>query len=360
MKKSYVITFLLLLLAYAGCDSDSEVSPTVPPVEEPSLESLVIANCKAVQAAAEAWGAEYPESVTEADSRTHLTMIDLLPEGVKLVNPYTGLRTAPRDGFAVYPGETCYQPYYGAYTEWAIGYRITGYGLDGPVVSLSNYPDDVFYFEDIVIENCFAVRDAAEAFAAENNGVYPANLADNSAAGQTVIDLLPGGNFLQNPFTRCETEPVDGGAANCGETGYVAVDPNGDGIWDGYLIDGVGAHAGIVIITLYPWSPEDETVVLNCVRLEDAVERFAGENSGFFPGDVDVDTTLAGHTVMDLLPRPLVNNPYTGQPTVPQNELASSRGDIGYEPVYLGPDVVGYVINGWGAREECKRLQRNP
>jgi len=105
--------------------------------------------------------------------------------------------------------------------------------------------------EASVKSNCHTVQLAAEDFSVQNNGVYA---TDNTTAlpnGGTIQTLLPQGNLLENPFTKAATEPSWGAAAAAaGGTGYVAVDPDGDGIMDGYSIDGVGKDGATVIITL--------------------------------------------------------------------------------------------------------------
>lgn len=97
--------------------------------------------------------------------------------------------------------------------------------------------------------NCHTVQLAAEDFSVQNNGVYAAlTTTALPTTGDTMIDMLPGAAALENPFTRGATEPIDGAAATSGQTGYVAVDPDGDGVMDGYSITGYGK--GAVVITL--------------------------------------------------------------------------------------------------------------
>ena len=103
--------------------------------------------------------------------------------------------------------------------------------------------------EASVKANCRTVQLAAEDFAVQNDGVYAASLADALPGGATLIDLLPGGVPLQNPFTRVASEPIDGAAATVGETGYVAVDVDGDGVFDGYAITGFGYEDMVLTLT---------------------------------------------------------------------------------------------------------------
>ena len=99
--------------------------------------------------------------------------------------------------------------------------------------------------------NCHTVQLAAEDFSVQNNGVYATDNATVLPSGQTIQQLLPQAGLLENPFTKAATEPRwAAGAAGAGQTGYIAVDPDGDGIMDGYLIDGMGKDGATVIITL--------------------------------------------------------------------------------------------------------------
>ena len=102
--------------------------------------------------------------------------------------------------------------------------------------------------EAAVKSNCHTVQLAAEDFAVQNDGVYAADVdSDTTPGGDTIVDMLPGGTRLENPFTKAATEPVNAAAANPGETGYVPVAQNGVNV--GYSITGAG-KTGNVIITL--------------------------------------------------------------------------------------------------------------
>ena len=105
--------------------------------------------------------------------------------------------------------------------------------------------------EASVKSNCHTVQLAAEDFSVQNNGVYATNNADVLPNGDTIQMLLPQAGLLENPFTKAATEPQWGAAAaGAGQTGYLAVDPDGDGVNDGYQVTGVGKVAGTTIITL--------------------------------------------------------------------------------------------------------------
>lgn len=103
--------------------------------------------------------------------------------------------------------------------------------------------------EAAVKSNCHTVQLAAEDFAVQNDGVYASDVDnDTTPAGQTIVAMLPGGALLENPFTKAATEPVNGAAANPGETGYDPIVQ--DNVNVGYTITGVGKQAGTTIITL--------------------------------------------------------------------------------------------------------------
>ncbi|MEE9269040.1 MAG: hypothetical protein V3V49_02160, partial [Candidatus Krumholzibacteria bacterium] len=68
--------------------------------------------------------------------------------------------------------------------------------------------------------------------------------------GNTLVDFLPGGGLLENPFTQLGTEPSNGSAQNPGATGYSAA---GDSFSIfGYYITGFGTRYLIVMIAKYP------------------------------------------------------------------------------------------------------------
>ena len=92
---------------------------------------------------------------------------------------------------------------------------------------------------------------AAEDFSVQNDGVYAATVGGDALPnGDFMTDLLPAGALLTNPFSRVLDSPVDGAAALAGQVGYQPQDPDGDGTWDGYIIDALGKDGVTVVITL--------------------------------------------------------------------------------------------------------------
>jgi prepilin-type N-terminal cleavage/methylation domain-containing protein len=99
--------------------------------------------------------------------------------------------------------------------------------------------------------NAHTTQLAAEDFSVQNDGVYAADVAADVTPGNlTLTDLLPAGAQLTNPFSRVQDSPIDGAADAAGRVGYQPQDPDGDGTWDGYIIDAVGKDGATVIITL--------------------------------------------------------------------------------------------------------------
>jgi hypothetical protein len=86
-----------------------------------NFDSLVIENCHIVAAAADAYAAEhgtYPDNTSQLES--------LLPDGDRLVNPYTTGISEPGDGTASSKGQTGYLPIPDGLVN--VGYSITGFG----------------------------------------------------------------------------------------------------------------------------------------------------------------------------------------------------------------------------------------
>ena len=255
MKEMLIVLLLSSLMLIYGCSDDSSPVDQEPSPEE--LEAIVIQNSLRVIQAAEAFAAEndgsYPQSVSSDTTLTGNTLIDFLPDGILLINPYTKDRTEPRDmtleedevceiiDYGLNRGETGYVPY-GGFSDHPVCYLVCGHGADSLIIEVSNV-DEV---EDIVISNCLIVMAAVEEFASQNRGVYPDDInRDTTPAGDTVIDFLPEHVLLINPFTTLPTEPQNGWVNTPGETGYVA--NYAIGVTNGYIVMGVGRCAGLRI-----------------------------------------------------------------------------------------------------------------
>jgi hypothetical protein len=232
---------MALVLLVAACD-DSRTPAGTPQFDPRTKDDFVLVNAQTVAEALARYSAdhagEYPRKVSGS-------FVDYLPDSNLVVNPFTGERSEPRDWRCqdeFGSGQIIYrpQPYvHGSYPYPYLGYVLHGYGRDGEIVELTAGADSLFGRSEKVIANCYTVRDAVEQFALDNGGVYPDDLADTDQSGNTVIDLLPEGRNLLNPYHLCYCEPQDGAADEAGETGYIVVtDWWGNNV--GYVISGWG------------------------------------------------------------------------------------------------------------------------
>jgi hypothetical protein len=258
LKKSLIsLTLLPLGIAFGCSDGGSIHNVTVEkPTQTP--EKQLIENCylirRAVWTFADENNGEYPGGLDDT-SLAGNTLIDLLPGGERLINPFTGRRTVPE--WFDKPGQTSYRPYPGwPWPDTRTGYVITGFGESAEIMSLSeNYPDSLLALERLVLANCYTLREAVEAWAAVTDYLYyPSDVnIDKTPTGKNVIDFLPAGWLLENPYTHLRTEPRNGAAANPGETGY---SPLSDGSsYIGYIITGWGKDWSTVLLVKDPRIP---------------------------------------------------------------------------------------------------------
>lgn len=234
---------------------------------EPREETVVRLNCLHLRAAVEEFavrnGGEYPANADTDRTPCGNTAIDLLPRGHLCRNPYNGEETVPVNRTPVTPGEIGYTAINEFYTYRGIlvrgrrvGYVISGHGVEEIVCVLNNR--DYSSKNALVIQNCLTIERAARTFALNNAGSYPRNVGcDIDAAGNTLIDYLPNGCRLRNPYTGIKTEPIDCVAANPGESGFVTRYCGGLMGYCGYCITGTGTN-GNVICTLAEGPPETD------------------------------------------------------------------------------------------------------
>jgi hypothetical protein len=354
MRRVPIIFFALLVVS--SCDN-VEFSGTKPP-PAPTTDDLVIADCYVLRDALEAFAAEndgvYPSRADE-QSVAGNQFTTFLPGG-GFANRYSGLPVDSRTLFQQpqWPGEIGVITFWTQTAEYDFdpprGYRITGRGRYGELITIANLdevPSQAVAKYDSVLANLETVVQAVELFA-QIGGQYPSDVgADDLPSGDVLTDLLPGGRLIVNPFSYVQDSPSDGDPTGVsGMVGYTPQDPDGDGSWDGYQIDVVGAHPNIIIATRTRDTAEDGYVRYIASSLRDAVEQFASQNGDVFPRNVGIDETPSGDTVLEILSCTCMN-PYTNTPAV-RGGLAVSRGQVGYLPLEYNGDVVGYVINAMG------------
>jgi hypothetical protein len=239
-----IICFVFAMLSCSGDEVECPVAPNEPSIYE--LEARVIENCYILEEALEEFRSDNthracPYNIYSDTNDVGLTVIDYLPDGQLMENPFTGERTEPVDSIATEPGQT---GYYMKSLGYPFLYYINGFGESHTIVELSNLKE----LEQQAIENCFIVREAVMRFALLNGGVYPCDVAfDTTPEGYTVYDLLPDGRQLVNPFTGLPEEPTDGLACTPGGTGYMPYISGGVNV--GGVFTGCGSIAGITIFT---------------------------------------------------------------------------------------------------------------
>jgi hypothetical protein len=167
--------------------------------------------------------------------------------------------------------------------------------------------------------------------------------------GDNIVDLLPRGALLKNPFTIVNTEPMSGQAYGAGVTGYVP-DVDAAGVNTGYTIDGIGRDGITIIIELTheDYHP-DMGVLANCLALREHIEWISEQYyDNEYPYDLATDTGNGGTTVMFWIERSPLINPYNNDQANPVDGRASNPGETGYEAVWQGDAVVDFIITGVG------------
>ena len=119
---------------------------------------------------------------------------------------------------------------------------IIGILVSVAIPAFSNFQDKAR--EARVKSICHTTQLATEAFATENDGVYPQTTASVLPSGNTLVDLLPGAQLMVNPWTNAATEPHDGAPAQIGEVGFTTTVVGG--VVTAYSIVGQGRN-GVVL-----------------------------------------------------------------------------------------------------------------
>lgn len=232
--------------------------------------------------------------------------------------------------------------------EWIIGYRIEGWSDGEKIVEMTNVQTP----EDAALRvNCYLVKRAVEDFAARSGGIYPEDVdADMTPDGKTVLDLMPRGHLLRNPYTGALEPPVNHSAISDGEVGYARIRAEHPRAIDGYVITAHGERPGVVFaVSNIGVGPVDAIVMSHARTLQIAADKFAAENGGVYSGGIGYDTTPYGETIVDLLPGgALMENPITRWATEPVDGCAATTGQVGYVPVCQNGYNVGCVITGVG------------
>jgi hypothetical protein len=243
MKNLTIITLMVAICCLLSCEGEQTPTTIINQQSVDDPEAIVRSNAIILQDAVEAYLEEmgsgsYPMDAYMDTTILGNTVIDLLPGGEQLLNPYTGERTLPVDGPAINPGEI-------GYHAWASCYSITGFGSDSLIIELSNARE----LDAKTIINCYELLAAADAFAMDNGGVYAYDGITVNDSGKTMVEYLPGGMLLENAYLGIRIEPAKWGsqAANSGEIGYNPICISG--VYVGCMITGA-ERGGMVFYTL--------------------------------------------------------------------------------------------------------------
>ncbi|HEX6791482.1 MAG TPA: hypothetical protein VF247_09250 [Candidatus Krumholzibacteria bacterium] len=338
-------TWVLLPLLLLGCEDET----TAPPPPDPLTpeEQIIVANCRTLRDSFEAYAAAHGGSFGQFQIHDML-FFD---------NPYTG-ENEPSGALGGRPGAIVVDAYDDCDGN-VLGYRITGHGEKGVLITLENRtnvsPSDQT-MHDVMIANALLVFDAAKRFADANHGEYPGDLSDTNDDGNTLIDLLPNGEYLINPISSMQDTPVDGTAMEGGAIGYTAIDMVGDGTYNAFYVDGMGCTGTqVLVLTLY--SEKEEFVYQDALKLRLAVELFK-QASGHYPHNLDTETTPGGKTTLDLYLSTggELKNHLTNEDYVPVIGIAASKGESAYQPVETDGVVTDFLVTARGFFKEILRV----
>lgn len=217
MKTTIIITITIILLISIGCGEQTIVEYQNPTDQE--LEAIVKGNSLTLLDAVELFaldnGGEYPESVDSDTTYIGKVLVDYLPEGERLINPFTGLRDQPIDSVPTSPGAIGYY----RYNPNINVYFIQGFGANSIIIEHDNIEE----LEALVIADCLKLQRAVEAWRSDfSQDHYPYNNYDWNDFGNSVSDYLPGGELMKNRFTKAPYEPREwnGMPAGWGAIGY--------------------------------------------------------------------------------------------------------------------------------------------
>jgi hypothetical protein len=188
--------------------------------------------------------------------------------------------------------------------------------------------------DEQIVANCQAIQNGLEKYAATHNGTYGEYEIAWNEIGVALVQL-------ENPYSG-EQEPS---GLHAGAPGQIGIEDYAcGGTVYGYRITGYGRDHMLTTLESLDNVPADvrythDVTVANAYLVMDAAKRFAETNDGVYSTDIAGDTNNNGQTLQDMLPNNdhggLLNNPFTGSATEPQDGLAlATPGAIGH----LGAD----------------------
>jgi hypothetical protein len=245
MKQIIIAIFAIILVFAVGCDNETIVENQ--PLEVLEMEAIVKGNSISLLEAVEQFAldnyGEYPENVDSDTTAAGMSLIDYLPDGEKLINPFTGEKDQPVNTIPSSPGEIGYYKYCPAYNV----YYIQGYGANSLIIGHDNIDE----IETLIIEDCLALQGAVEAWCNDySENEYPCSDLDVNDIGNTVIDYLPDGQYMRNRFTGAPAEPNSWGSppSATGTIGYECMQEYNTPV--GYAIYAIGFEPNIFIFEM--------------------------------------------------------------------------------------------------------------
>lgn len=198
-----------------------------------------------------------------------------------------------------------------------------------------------------VIENCHIVQEAVEKFRDQMELLCPSDTGwDATYCGESLIDLLPGGVLIENPYTQNFSEPSENDFGCPGEISYEAKVRLTIPV--GYKIKGYGDESDKVIFEVTSYNDERELdVIAACMLLYTTVFSAYTED---YPADLSAVSTQ-GKTLSEHMDQEYLVNPYTNTGCSFVSGIAQNPGEVGYLPVTENDVVIGCIITGVGERE---------
>lgn len=245
MKSMIILISFIMLVFIIGCENKTIVeSPDLTMIE---LEAIVKGNSITLLEAVEQFAldnyGEYPASANSDTALSGKTLIDYLPGGERLVNPFTGQYDQPIALVPSSPGEIGYYKYHPNCNV----YYIQGYGANSIIIE----HDNIIEIEALIMEDCLSLQQAVEKWHDDfSQSYYPCSNHESNNLGYCVTDYLPDGQYMQNHFTLAPVEPTAWGhpPGAMGTIGYECILENSTPI--GYTISAIGFEPEVVIFKI--------------------------------------------------------------------------------------------------------------